>query len=51
MPEFNGAELDEPVADVVPTAVATADEDEEDVDETRSHEGHIVRVVGGFMCM
>lgn len=31
---------------------AVADE-EEDVDETatRSHEGHIVRVVGGFMCI
>ena len=28
-------------------------DEEEDADETatRSHEGHIVRVVGGFMCM
>ena len=28
-------------------------DEEEDADETatRSHEGHIVRVVGGFICM
>jgi len=28
-----------------------ADEDDADETATRSHEGHIVRVVGGFMCM
>lgn len=26
-------------------------EDEEEVTATRSHDGHMVRVVGGFICM
>jgi hypothetical protein len=31
--------------------VAAEDEEEEDETATRSHEGHMVSVVGGFMCM
>lgn len=34
-----------------PTAAAAAAEDVEDETATLSHEGHIVRVVGGFACM
>lgn len=34
----------------VEEAVAAAEEEEEET-ATRSQEGHIVRVVGGFMCM
>jgi hypothetical protein len=30
---------------------AAADEEDADDTATRSHEGHIVRVVGGFICM
>jgi hypothetical protein len=30
---------------------AAAEDDEADETATRSHEGHMVRVVGGFMCM
>lgn len=31
-------------------AEADADDDDDET-ATRSHEGHMVRVVGGFMCM
>ena len=32
-------------------AVVAEEEDVADETATRSHEGHIVRVVGGFICM
>lgn len=34
----------------VEAAVAATDENDDET-ATRSHEGHMVRVVGGFMCM
>lgn len=39
------------VVDSRTMAVVEEEEEEEDETATRSHEGHIVRVVGGFMCI
>jgi hypothetical protein len=39
-----------PVAGAVEEAAAVDDEDEDET-PTHWHEGHIVRVVGGFICM
>lgn len=34
-----------------PLGAGAAEDDEDEDTATLSHEGHIVRVVGGFMCM